>query len=87
MDQTSDEDVDIDAKSLFSKFSTTKRPAGFFGTQPGENNNHSGEIEIIMKQSLSKEKQKSPKRRNLDDTINKSDQKGVGSPKIKVKKT
>ena len=56
MDQTSDEDVDIDAKSLFSKFSTTKRPAGFFGTQPGENNNHSGEIEIIMKQSLSKEK-------------------------------
>ena len=39
-------DEDDDKKSLFSKFTSSKRPAGFFGTKPGETNNHTGEINI-----------------------------------------
>ena len=47
LEQTSDEELaDADKSSLFSKFSVTKRPAGFFGTQPGEVHNHSGEINV-----------------------------------------
>jgi len=41
--QTSSDDEN-ERSSLFSKFTSTKRPAGFFGTQPGEIHNHTGEI-------------------------------------------
>ena len=70
---SSDEDIaDAEKSSLFSKFTATKRPAGFFGTQPGENNNHSGEINIS---SVTVDKAQ-PWRLHRDDTIEKSDQKG-----------
>ena len=74
LEQTSDEDIaDADKSSLFSKFTASKRPAGFFGTQPGELNNHSGEINDV---SVTVDKTVKPKRRlHRDDTIEKSDQK------------
>ena len=43
LDQTSSDDMDADKSSLFSKFTQTKRPAGFFSSEPGEVNNHTGE--------------------------------------------
>ena len=39
----SDEDIDADKSSIFSKFTSSRRPAGHFSTEPGEINNHSGE--------------------------------------------
>lgn len=67
---TSEEDIaDADKSSLFSKFTATKRPPGFFGTQPGEANNHSGEINIS---SVTVDKPQ-PWRLHRDDTIEKSD--------------
>ena len=48
--ETSDDEAD--KSSLFSKFTHTKRPSGFFGTQPLEVNNNQGEI--IIEDSPSK---------------------------------
>ena len=49
LEQTSEEDLlEAEKSSLFSKFSVSKRPAGFFGTQPGEVHNHSGEINVTV---------------------------------------
>ena len=41
--ETSDEDIDADKSSIFSKFTSSKRPAGHFSTEPGEIHNHTGE--------------------------------------------
>lgn len=70
LEQTSDDDLnDADKSSLFSKFTATKRPAGFFGTQVGEIHNHSGEINVTLNKAVH------PKKVYKDDAIDKSDQK------------
>ena len=42
----SSDEGDTERNSLFSKFTSTKRPSGFFGTQIGEANNNSGEVSV-----------------------------------------
>lgn len=77
LEQTSDEDLNnAEKSSLFSKFSVSKRPAGFFGTQPGDVHNHTGEINVTVEKSAAFH---SPKRPYRDDTIEKSDQKELAN--------
>ena len=48
LEQTSDEDIDADKSSIFSKFTYSKRPAGHFSTEPGEIHNHTGENKKVV---------------------------------------
>ena len=79
LEQTSDEDLNnAENSSLFSKFSVSKRPAGFFGTQPGDVHNHTGEINVTVDKSASF-KSPAKKKPYRDDTIEKSDQKELAN--------
>ena len=79
-------DDDADQKSLFSKYTTSKRPTGFFAG-PGESrNDHSGEISV-EKSGRAFYNEKHIPRRALQDNSMKSDQKGDPSSRIRSNKS
>ena len=91
--QVTTDEEDAENNSLFSKFTGTKRPTGFFGTNIGDANNNSGEVNLRGKDHSDHEqlrdknnasgfdKHERKRRANKDTLVNKSDQKGepVGS--------
>ena len=76
----SSEEGDSARNSLFSKFTSTKRPSGFFGTQVGDVNNNSGEVVALPHQSKKGFPSDKHTRARLNNSLaEKSDQKGAQS--------
>jgi len=76
--QESSEDEDGDRESLFSKFTASKRPSGFFGTQTTLKQ-HSTEVIVAPTTSEGKLFNEKHTTKRFQDNTMKSDQKGEGT--------